>query len=171
MITITWVDLKLLSQINVGEPTTICPSSGPVIDLENDISLSSWDQMCLHWLYFELVVKAEQYQLEKLLIAYYHFKRERFLGSLECALILNPLENFKMWVCHESPVTEQLPWNRMRGESIAQQSWQIKYPQRKRYNQWNYFCICAGFGGGRCVCFVKQMTKGTSAEQKRDFNR
>lgn len=99
------------------------------------------------------------------------FQKRKISRVSRMCINTNPLENFKMWVCHESPVTEQLPWNRMRGESIAQQSWQIKYPQRKRYNQWNYFCICAGFGGGRCVCFVKQMTKGTSAEQKMDFNR
>lgn len=69
---VAWFEMSL----NVGEPTIVCPYPETAIDLKNGMSMSSWDQECLHWLYFALVVKAEQNQLWQLLIAYDHFKRK-----------------------------------------------------------------------------------------------
>lgn len=40
---------------------------------------------------------------------------------------------------------------------------------REKYNHGNYFCVCAGLGGGGWVCFIKQMTHGTSAKKKAYF--
>lgn len=46
--------------LNVSEPTIMCETP---IDLKNDTSVLSWNQKCLHGLYFQLAPKAEQYQL------------------------------------------------------------------------------------------------------------
>lgn len=155
--------------LNVGEPTIVCPYPETAIDLKNGMSMSSWDQECLHWLYFALVVKAEQNQLWQLLIAYDHFKRK--ILQVSCMWInIKSSGKFQNMSLQWVPRGRTSPMRKNeRGEQTCETSKadSLNLP-RGKYNQGNYFCVCAGLAGG-WVCFVKHMTHVTSAQKEIDF--